>query len=219
MFTGIIEELGIVTSIIRGSSAGKLTLSVSRNLAAAKVGDSIAVNGVCLTVTNIRRNFLEFDLSTETLKRSTFNETKIGDKVNLERALPMTGRLGGHIVSGHVDGMGEIRKKLAKGKGFELHLSLPSELLRYLVPKGSITIDGISLTVADLRGGLVLISLIPQTARATTLGEKNVGDHVNIEVDILSKYIERHLKGELSKGMTEEVLTKGGYLPMGWIEN
>ncbi|MBN2057668.1 MAG: riboflavin synthase [Candidatus Saganbacteria bacterium] len=219
MFTGIIEELGIVTSIIRGSSAGKLTLSVSRNLAAAKVGDSIAVNGVCLTVANIRRNFLEFDLSSETMKRSTFSETKIGDKVNLERALPMTGRLGGHIVSGHVDGMGEIRKKLAKGKGFELYLSLPSELLRYLVPKGSITIDGISLTVADLRGGLALISLIPQTASATTLGWKNVGDRVNVEVDILSKYIERHLKGELSKGMTEEVLTKGGYLPMGWIEN
>lgn len=218
MFTGIIEELGIVTSIIRSAQSGKLTISVSKNMAASKVGDSIAVNGVCLTITSIRRNFLEFDVSAETLKRSTFQDVKIGDKVNLERAMLMSGRLGGHLVSGHVDGVAEIRKKVTQGKNVELYLSLPSELLRFLVPKGSITIDGISLTVADLRDALLVVFVIPHTVQSTTLSFKNVGDRVNIEVDILSKYIERHLKGEM-KGFNENPLTQAGYLPMGWIDN
>ncbi|MFH1683633.1 MAG: riboflavin synthase [Candidatus Margulisiibacteriota bacterium] len=218
MFTGIIEELGIVTSIIRSAQSGKLTISVSKNMADSRVGDSIAVNGVCLTITSIRRNFLEFDVSAETLKRSTFQELKIGDKVNLERAMPMSGRLAGHLVTGHVDGIGEIRKKVSHGNDLELYISIPSELLRYLVPKGSITIDGISLTVADLRDALLVISVIPHTAKSTILGLKNVGDRVNIEVDILSKYIERHLRGE-AKGFIENPMTQVGYMPMGWIDN
>jgi len=218
MFTGIIEELGIVASFIRGAQSAKLTLSVSKNLAAAKVGESIAVNGACLTVTNIKRNLLEFDISPETIKRSTLNEIKIGDKVNLERAVPVAGRLGGHLVSGHVDGVGEIKRKISQGKGLELYVSLPSDLIRYLVPKGSITLDGISLTVANIQRGLLVVSVVPHTARSTTLALKTVGDKLNIEVDILSKYIERHLKGQM-KGLTEDTLTQAGYLPMGWIEN
>jgi riboflavin synthase len=218
MFTGIIEELAVVTSLIRGSQSGKLTLSVSRNFAGTKVGESIAVNGVCLTATSIRRNFIEFDISAETLKRSALSDLKIGDKVNLEKALLVSGRLGGHLVSGHVDGVGEIRKKVNLDKGFQLHISLPSELLRYLVPKGSLALDGVSLTVADLRQALLVVSVVPHTGRSTTLGEKNIGDRLNIEVDILSKYIEKHLKGE-AKGMSEDTLVRVGYLPMGWIDN
>jgi riboflavin synthase len=219
MFTGIIEELGVVTSLIRGSQAGKLTISVSRDFANIKVGESVAINGVCLTVTGIRRNFIEFDISSETLKKSSLSELKIGDKVNLEKALLVSGRLGGHMVTGHVDGVGEIRNKIDLGKGFELHVSIPSELLRYLVPKGSIALDGVSLTIADLRNALLVASVVPHTVRSTNLGAKNIGDRVNIEVDVLSKYIERHLKKEMNKGITEDTLTRVGFLPMGWIDN
>jgi riboflavin synthase len=218
MFTGIIEELGIVTSLIRGSQSGKLTVSTSKEFARIRIGESIAVNGVCLTVTAVRRNFVVFDISAETLRKSTLQDIRIGDKVNLEKALLVSGRLGGHLVTGHVDGIGEIRNKAGSGEGFDLQISVPSDLLRYLVPKGSITLDGVSLTVANLQNSLVVVSIVPHTASSTTLGEKNIGDNLNIEADILSKYIERHLKGE-AKGITEDSLVKMGYLPMGWIEN
>ncbi|MBU0672094.1 MAG: riboflavin synthase [Candidatus Margulisbacteria bacterium] len=218
MFTGIIEELGIITSIIRGSEAGKIIISVSKDLAVTKVGDSIAVNGVCLTVTSVRRNFLEFDISSESLKKAAFSDLKIGDKVNLERALMLSNRLGGHLVTGHVDGVGEIRKKVTQGKAFDLYISLPSELLKYLVPKGSITLDGISLTVADIREALAVVSVVPHTVKSTNLGFKGVGDRVNIEVDILSKYIERHLSSGM-RGLPDEAMSRVGYLPMGWIDN
>lgn len=219
MFTGIIEELGIVTSFIRGSSTAKLTVSVSKNFEPVKAGESIAVNGSCLTVTGIRRSFLEFDVSPETLKVSALGEVKIGDRVNLERALMLAARLGGHLVTGHVDGVGEIRKKIILERGFELHLSIPSELLCYLVPKGSIALDGVSLTVADLREALLVVTVIPHTVNQTNLDAKSVGDRVNLEVDILSKYIEKHLRGDLKPGVTEETMMRAGFLPMGWIDN
>ncbi|OGB87041.1 riboflavin synthase subunit alpha [candidate division WOR-1 bacterium RIFCSPLOWO2_02_FULL_46_20] len=219
MFTGIIEEIGIIASIIRAAQSGRLTLSASKSFAALKTGESIAVNGVCLTVTNVRRNFVEFDLSAETFRKTNFQDLKVGDKVNLEKALLMANRLGGHLVMGHVDGVGEIKKKINLGAGFELHLSVPSELLRYMVPKGSIALDGISLTITDLRDELSVVSVIPHTAKTTTLGEKRIGDRVNLEVDILSKYIEKHLRGEVSKGINDDMLARVGFLPMGWIEN
>jgi riboflavin synthase len=219
MFTGIIEELGIVASMVRSGQSGKIVVSVSKKLAAsANVGDSISINGVCLTVTHIRRHFLEFDISSETLKKSSFFEFKIGDKVNIERALPVAGRLGGHLVTGHVDGVGEIRQKVKFNHGFELHISVPSELLKYIVAKGSIALDGISLTVSDLRNALLVVTVIPHTAKSTTLGFKNIGDRINIEVDILSKYIERFLRKEVIP-VGEESLVKMGFLPMGWIDN
>ena len=196
-----------------------MTISAGKNLGETKVGDSIAVNGACLTAAAIRRNFVEFDVSAETLKRSNLSELRIGDRVNLERALPVHGRLGGHMGMGHVDGVGEVRRRVDSGKGFELQVSIPSDLLRYLVPKGSISLEGVSLTIADLRNGLLVVSVVPHTAKATTLGEKNVGDRVNIEVDVLSKYIEKHLKGEMGKGITEDALTRVGFFPMGWIDN
>jgi riboflavin synthase len=146
------------------------------------------------------------------------SDLRISDQANLERALPVAGRLGGHLVSGHIDGVGEIRKKVPQDKGLELYLSLPSDLLRYLVPKGSIAIDGISLTVADLRNDLLVVSVIPQTARTTTLAFRAIGDKVNIEVDLLSKYIEKHLQRQ-SGGVGDEMLSRMGYLPMGWTDN
>jgi riboflavin synthase len=218
MFTGIIEELGIVTSLIRGSQSAKLTLSVSKNLAGVKTGESISVDGVCLTVTNVRRNFLEFDVSHESLKRSTLQLLKVGDKVNLERALPMAGRMGGHIVTGHVDGTGEVRNKTMLDKHVELQISVPSRLLRYMVPKGSIALNGISLTISEIRNSMLIINVIPHSAKSTTLGDIEVGDRLNIEVDILSKYIERHLKREAS-AITEDTLSRAGFFPMGWIDN
>lgn len=218
MFTGLIEQVGIVASLIRTSNAVKLAISAPKIFDDVKPGDSIAVDGACLTVTAARRNFVEFDVSPETLKRSTLNEIRIGDKVNIEKALAVSGRLGGHLVSGHVDGVAEIKNKIVSGEGFELYLSVPSDLLRYFVAKGSIAVDGISLTVADFRDGYLLIAVIPLTAKTTTLGQKGIGDKVNIEIDLLSKYIERHLHGG-PRGVTEEMMMKVGILPMGWMDN
>ncbi len=214
MFTGIIQDLGIIQSF----QNERLIVAAGQNIKDVKLGDSIAVNGICLTVVKIRKNILEFDVSAETLKKSTFKTLKKGEKVNLEPALTLSGKLGGHMVSGHVDGVGEIRKKIAAGKGFELYLSIPSDLLRYLAIKGSITMDGISLTVADIRDDLVVISIVPHTAATTNLGNKKVGDLVNIEVDLLSKYIERHLN-QTQTSISEDTLTRAGFMPMGWIEN
>lgn len=218
MFTGIIEQIGIVASVIRAQQSAKLVISGGKYFDDLRVGESVAVDGVCLTASHVRRGFAEFDLSPESLKKTTLSEIKISDKVNLERALPVNGRMGGHLVTGHADGVGEIRSKAAGGDGFELFLSIPSELLVYLVPKGSIAVDGISLTVADFRDGLLRIFVIPHTAKTTALGVKKVGDRVNIEVDILSKYMEKHLRGE-PKGITEEMMIKMGIMPMGWTDN
>ena len=219
MFTGIIEELGLVASFIRGSQSAKLAVTASKEFAKIKIGESIAVNGACLTATSVRENKLEFDVSSETLRKTTLGELKVGDKVNLEKALPVSGRLGGHMVNGHVDGIGEIRNKTALENSFELQISIPSELLHYLVPKGSVALDGVSLTIADIRNGLVIIHVIPHTARSTVLADKKIGDKINIEVDILSKYIEKHLEGELNQGITDETLSRTGFFPMGWIDN
>ncbi len=219
MFTGIVEQVGVVASFIRGQQSAKLMIAAAKVFDDLKTGDSVAVNGACLTVTRERRGFAEFDLSGETLKKSILGDLRIGDKVNLERALPVAGRLGGHVVTGHIDGVGEIRAKVARAEGTELQLSVPSELLRYLVSKGSIAVDGVSLTVADFRDGLFSVAVIPQTLKATNLGQRNVGDRVNLEVDILSKYIEKHLRGETAKGITDETMMRVGFLPMGWSDN
>lgn len=218
MFTGIVEQVGVIASIIRSAHSAKLAIAANKLFDDVQVGDSVAVNGVCLTATAVRRNFAEFDLSPETLSNSTFGSARIGEKVNLEKALPVAGRLGGHLVTGHIDGLGEIRNKSKTGDGLELYLSVPSGILKYLVFKGSVAIDGVSLTLADFRDGLVLISVIPQTLKSTTLDLKSVGDKVNVEVDLISKYIEKHLRGE-PKGVTEEMMMRVGILPMGWTDN
>jgi len=218
MFTGIIEQVGVVASFIRGQQSAKLMIAAAKIFDDLKVGDSVAVNGSCLTVTHERRGFAEFDLSAETLKKTTLGDLRIGDKVNLERALLVSGRLGGHLVTGHIDGLGEIRSKVARAEGVELQLSVPSDLLRYLVTKGSIAVDGVSLTVADSYDGLFSVAIVPQTLKATNLAQRSVGDRVNLEVDILSKYIEKHLRDE-PRGITDETMMRVGFLPMGWTDN
>jgi riboflavin synthase len=218
MFTGIIEDQGVVTSFIPSSHNAKLVVACGTKINDLKAGDSMCVNGVCLTVSKIRRNFAEFDLSPETIKRTNFIDLKIGSKVNLERALTPSTRMGGHIVSGHIDGLAEVREKIQQNKGFELSLSLPSNLLRYLVPKGSIAVEGVSLTIADIRDDLVVIAVIPVTAAETVLGNLRIGDRVNVEVDMLSKYVERHLQA-VQEPLPSDVVTRVGFMPMGWIEN
>jgi riboflavin synthase len=218
MFTGIIEQIGVVASFIRTQPAAKLVVSAGKYFDDLKPGDSVSVNGACLTVTQIRRGFAEFDVAAETLKRSCLIDLKISDKVNLEKALPISGRLGGHLVTGHLDGTAEIKHKIKQGEGFELDLSIPSEMLRYLVAKGSVAIDGASLTVADFRDSLLRVTVIPHTAKSTTLASKGVGDRVNIEVDLISKYIEKHLMGE-PRGVSDEMMMRLGIMPMGWNDN
>jgi riboflavin synthase len=218
MFTGIIEQIGVVASLIKAPQAAKLVIAGGKYFDDLKPGESVAVNGACLTVTVVRRGFAEFDLSPESLKKTTLGELKISDKVNLERALPVAGRLGGHLVTGHIDGVGELKNRVVSGEACDLYLSIPSELLVYLVPKGAIAVDGVSLTVADFRDGLLRVALIPLTLKTTTLGLRRSGERLNLEVDIISKYIEKHLRGE-PKGVSEELMMKMGIMPMGWTDN
>ncbi|MBU0630470.1 MAG: riboflavin synthase [Candidatus Margulisbacteria bacterium] len=219
MFTGIIEQIGSVASLVRQGSAAKLVIYSRKYFEGTKVGESLAVNGVCLTITHIRRDYVEFDLSSETLKKSTIGELRVSDKVNLEKALLVTARLGGHIVTGHIDGVGEVRETVRSGDAIELYLAVPSDLMNYFVAKGSIAINGVSLTVAGFRQGLLRVSIIPLTLKQTTLGSLTAGDKVNIEADIFSKYIEHHLRREEGVDMLDDPMMRVGFLPMGWIEN
>ena len=218
MFTGIIEQIGVVASFIRTQNSAKLVVSAGKYFDDLKPGESVSVNGACLTVTQVRRGFAEFDVSAETLKHSCLIDLKISDKVNLEKALTLSGRLGGHLVTGHIDGTAEIKNKTKSGEGFDLLLSIPSEMLRYLVVKGSVAIDGASLTVADFRDSLLRVTVIPHTAKSSTLGSKGIGDRVNIEVDLISKYIEKHLMGE-PRGVSDDMMMRLGIMPMGWNDN
>lgn len=182
MFTGIVEELGTVESI----DGARIRIHASLVLEDAKVGDSTAVNGCCLTVVGLGPGWWEADVSDETFARTNLGDLRPGSPVNLERPVRLSDRLGGHIVQGHVDGVGEIVDP-APG----LRVRMPSELLRYIVEKGSVTVDGISLTVVDVLDDGFTVALIPHTTAVTTLGSKGRGDRVNLEVDMLAKYVER----------------------------
>ena len=187
MFTGIIEELGSI------ADAGPHRLrGASRNVVEdAPVGASIAVNGVCLTVVENDGSHLAFDLSDETLTRSTLAGLRPGDPVNLERPVMLLSRLGGHLVQGHVDGVGSVRSVTPAEGGVLMALSMPGDLGRYVVEKGSVTVDGVSLTVAGIDGDTFSVALIPHTLRATTLGTLRPGDQVNLEVDVIARYVEQ----------------------------
>ena len=192
MFTGIIEELGTVISIKRHPKGARFTIQANEVLNDTRVGDSISVNGCCLTIVNKTTHEWECDLVEETLNRTNFKDLKEGEKVNLERAVRFQDRINGHIVQGHIDGTGKIIDKdhLTDGS-YWLSISASPNLLRYIVTKGSIALDGVSLTIADLKNDSFSIAIIPHTAQATTLGFKQIGGEVNIEVDLLAKYIER----------------------------
>jgi riboflavin synthase len=191
VFTGIVEELGEVTAVEQLDDAARFRLRGPVVTDGARHGDSIAVNGVCLTVVEHEGDEFTADVMAETLKRSSLGALAVGSRVNLERPTPVGGRLGGHIVQGHVDGTGTILDREASEHWEVVRISLPAELSRYVVGKGSITVDGISLTVVEAGQDFFTVSLIPTTLALTTLGLKKAGDPVNLEVDVVAKYVER----------------------------
>jgi riboflavin synthase len=193
VFTGIVEELGEVTAVENLGDASRFRLRGPVVTEGAKHGDSIAVNGVCLTVVETRDGEFTADVMAETLKRSSLGALTTGSRVNLERPMVADGRFGGHIVQGHVDGTGTIVERTPSEHWEIVKISLPAELARYVVEKGSITVDGVSLTVVDAGPDYFTISLIPTTLALTTLGIKQPGDPVNLEVDVIAKYVERLL--------------------------
>ncbi len=191
MFTGIIEEIGQVKSILRSSNSIRLTITAKTILEDLKIGDSIATNGVCLTVTTFDAHSYTADLMPETVLKTNFKDLKINDRVNLERALPANGRFGGHIVSGHIDGIGHIIKKSKDDKAIRIRIATKPEILHLIVDKGSIAIDGISLTVTDVNLEDFGVSIIEHTQEETALTRKQIGDTVNLENDIIGKYVQR----------------------------
>jgi riboflavin synthase len=193
MFTGIVEDLGSVAAIDQLTDAARLTIRGDA-LDDVRPGDSVAVNGVCLTATNVTDGGFVADVMLETLRLSSLGGLSAGDPVNLERAVTPTTRLGGHVVQGHVDGVGTVAARRPSDHWHEVDVDLPGGLTKYVVLKGSITIDGVSLTVASLSNDRITVSLIPETLARTTLGTRAVGDPVNIEVDVLAKYVERLLE-------------------------
>jgi len=199
MFTGIVEELGEVVAVERGADSAVLTVRGPVVTSDATPGASIAVNGVCLTVVGHDGHSFSVDVMAETLSRSSLGSLRVGDVVNLERAMAATSRFGGHIVQGHVDGTGQILARLPGDRWEVVQLTLPPDLSRYVVEKGSITVDGISLTVSAITEDTFSVSLIPTTLELTTLGHKKVGDLVNLEVDVVAKYVERLLTHPTTK--------------------
>lgn len=215
MFTGIVEEMGTIRAIRRGRSSAVLDIQAKTVLSDVHIGDSIAVNGVCLTVTDFSPEGFSADVMHETLNRSSLSQLKNGSRVNLERAMAANGRFGGHIVAGHVDGVGKITRVRRDDTAVWYTVEAPPEVLRYVVEKGSITIDGISLTVAAVAEGGFSVSIIPHTAAQTVLGERREGDLVNLETDIIGKYVEKLLSpgpGPKAGGaITREFLTRYGF--------
>jgi len=210
VFTGIVEELGEVVGVTDLPDAARLTVLGPLVTSDAKHGDSIAVNGVCLTVVEVADGAFTADVMRETLVRSSLAKVAAGDRVNLERAAAVGQRLGGHIVQGHVDGTGTVLAREATEHWEIVHIGLPPSLAKYVVEKGSITVDGVSLTVVTVTDDEFTVSLIPTTLELTTLGRRGVGDSVNLEVDVLAKYVERltmpHLRHTgLTDGSAEEV--------------
>jgi riboflavin synthase len=211
MFTGIIEELGVVKSLRRSGEAARIVIAASKVLEGTALGDSICVNGVCLTVVEMGAGEFSSDVAVETLRVTNLGELKAGSKVNLERALQLSARIGGHLVSGHVDAVGRLREKREEGNGWRLIFEASAAVLRYVIRKGSIAIDGVSLTVADVDQTGFSVAMIPHTAKLTTLGFKKAGDTVNLESDIIGKYVERLLGGRAEGGIDLDLLRKTGF--------
>jgi riboflavin synthase len=196
MFTGLIEGIGKVTSITRTRGDMKLTIMPLFDMSDCGIGDSISVNGVCLTITGIKDRSISMDVSQETISRSILDQFKQGDEVNLERAMRLTDRLGGHLVSGHVDGVGRILKTEQNQRSWLTRIGIDEDLARYTIEKGSIAVDGISLTINSCQNRYFEVNIIPETAKQTTILRKKVGDLVNIETDLIAKYIEKFLLKE-----------------------
>jgi riboflavin synthase len=200
VFTGIVREVGVVEDVERELEGARLRLRAPETAAEAQIGDSIALSGVCLTAVDIANGLLTFDVVRETLKRSTLDRVQPGARVNVEPAVRAGEPLGGHIVQGHVDAVARVRLVEREGDGRRIVVEVPAELERYCVEKGSVALDGVSLTVADVVPGAIVVALVPHTLRATTLGGIEAGDPVNVEVDLVAKQVERLLeaRGRLS---------------------
>lgn len=218
MFTGLVEELGKIKSITKGTKSARLTIEGQVVLKDVKLGDSIAVNGTCLTVVEYTQRSFTADVMPETVRSTVLAELKPGDVVNLERTLRLGDRLGGHIVSGHVDGVGVIRSKERSDNAIVVTIEAPPEVMRYIIAKGSIAIDGTSLTIVDYGTDWFSVSLIPHTASLTTVGLKETGSKVNLEADVLGKYVAKLLglqngdeKKQASSGLTMEFLQQHGF--------
>ena len=213
MFTGIIEEIGTVKAFTQKQNSAEITIECSKVLEDTNIGDSIAINGVCQTVVSMKKNLFTADVSGETLKVTNFPFIRIGDKVNLERAMSLNQRMGGHVVLGHVDNIAKL-ESINKIAGFyEMLFQFPEEALRYVISKGSVTINGISLTVAEVDKDMVNIAVIPHTFENTNLSSLTVGRIVNIETDVFAKYIEKFILNEkIVSTISEDFLKKNGFM-------
>lgn len=216
MFTGIIEEIGRVERVNRGAKSSALRIKAAAVLEDVKTGDSICTSGVCLTVTKLGQDYFEADVMAETMRRTKLGSLTAGSRVNLERAMPLNGRFGGHIVSGHIDGTGVIRSVQAEENAVWLAVSAEESLLRYIVEKGSVAIDGVSLTVASVDESVFRVSVIPHTGRETTLLLQKAGDAVNLECDVIGKYVEKLFGRGPHRGgngrLTEDLLRREGFI-------
>lgn len=205
MFTGIVEETGIIAGLNKSGNGAVLKIYCKKVLKDTVPGDSIAVNGICLTVTNLNENFFNADISFETLDKSSLKYLRINSLVNLERALTLNTRLGGHLVSGHVDGTGYISYIKSIGESYLLGVRYPMELDKYIAVKGSLTIDGISLTVAGAKNGICEVAVIPHTFNNTNLKDKKNNDPVNLEVDMIARYLEKLLINDNENTLKEKL--------------
>jgi riboflavin synthase len=213
MFTGLVEEIGRIDSIRPAGTGLALWVATQRIAAESQIGDSIAISGTCLTVEELRGNLFRCYAGTETVKLTTVGRMAAGQSVNLERALAAESRLGGHFVQGHVDGVGKCVARVPEGETTRFSFEVPADLVTYIAPKGSIAMDGISLTVTAIDGGVFSVAIIPQTIANTTLRDMRPGAEVNLEVDIIAKYVARMLVGreEAKSSLTREFLTEHGF--------
>lgn len=218
MFTGIIESVGTVQNLQNIGGDVRLTIQTALDMSDVHLGDSIATNGICLTVIEFGENWYAADVSRESLNRTTLGSWQLGQRVNVEKAMLPTTRFGGHIVSGHVDGLGEITLVRQDARSIYYEITAPVELAKYLAEKGSITVDGISLTINHLRGNILSLNLIPHTAERTNIGTWKTGVKVNLEVDVLARYIERLMLGDKAaqqqpqSNISMDFLEKNGFL-------
>jgi riboflavin synthase len=218
MFTGIIEGLGTLESIQTSGQAKRFGIAADFDLDGTRIGDSIAVSGACLTAVSLTGRRFEVDVSPETVAKTTFGRARIGDRVNLERALRLSDRLDGHLVSGHVDGLGHLQHRETRSNAIMLSFGVSAELARYMIKKGSVAIDGVSLTINDCDTASFQVSIIPHTAKICTIGMTPVGASVNIETDIIGKYVERFTLGDTApkaaagKGVDVDLLARTGFL-------
>ena len=222
MFTGIIEGFGTISSIRPAGQGKRLAVAAEFDLDQTKIGDSLCVSGACLTAVKIDGRHFEVDISPETLQMTTFSQAKVGQRVNIERALRLSDRIDGHLVSGHIDGVGKIRQRETLGNAIIVTIEIPESLARYMISKGSVAVDGISLTINTCDAGSFSVSIIPHTAKLTTIGYKNKGDSVNIETDMLGKYVERFMSARPGRDSAETkkgtVIDKAYLLKTGFIE-